>query len=214
MDWTTLVGNKVTAGSIKNWANDSRPDSQTILDEAVSWISRRLRARQMLTSTEGTATASSSAIALPSNFMESKVLRWTGVNSGQVRKVRIETLEENIFYDGDGSRITGQPRLYAPIGTEARFDVVTDTSYTFRLVYYGEITPLGTGSGSATSNFLCTRYPTLLRYACMAGVAGFVKNDQDRQYWEAKAAAEIQRINLEQEREMLDGNVDLTPVVI
>lgn len=83
---------------------------------------------------------------------------------------------------GGGSAITyeidklcsGFPSMWAIWDEQIKFDVGFDTATRFKLVYYRSPTLL---SASNLSNWLTVRYPMLMRKACQAAAADFMKDD-------------------------------------
>lgn len=70
MNYTSLLADKETAGSIKNWVGYSLIDVETILEEAQSMIYGALRVREMKTVWSFGIAAGGSKIALPDRFLE------------------------------------------------------------------------------------------------------------------------------------------------
>jgi hypothetical protein len=70
MSYTTLVGDKNTAGSIARWVNYSKLDADQILQEAQSLLYSMLRTREMRTHFSFDLAVGSSQVALPSGFLD------------------------------------------------------------------------------------------------------------------------------------------------
>lgn len=83
---------------------------------------------------------------------------------------------------GGGSGITwtanklvaGSPTRWAVWDEQAKFDTAFDAPATLKLLYYRSPLPL---SATNQSNWLTTRYPMLMRKACQASAADFMKDD-------------------------------------
>src|SRR5260370_38056571 len=69
MSYTTLVGDKNTAGSIARWVNYSKLDADQILQEAQSLLYSMLRTREMRTHFSFDLAVGSSQVALPAGFL-------------------------------------------------------------------------------------------------------------------------------------------------
>jgi hypothetical protein len=208
MDYTSLVADKSTSGSIKNWVNNSRVPADVILVEAEAWIYRRLRVREMLTRWTGTMTVGQESLTLPADYLQARTLWITGVERAQLKRALVEEVEARRAYDQNGALIRGKPhRFYADAST-LQFEVAPDQAYPFRSVYYRQLPALGP---SNTTNVLTAKFPTLLRFACMAMANSFMKDDGEKTYWEAKAAAELGEIKVESDLEMqnLDARMEL-----
>src|SRR5260370_10335031 len=70
MSYTTLVGDKNTAGSIARWVNYSKLDADQILQEAQSLLYSMLRTREMRTHFSFDLAVGSSQVALPAGFLD------------------------------------------------------------------------------------------------------------------------------------------------
>jgi hypothetical protein len=70
MSYTSLVGDKNTAGSIARWVNYSKLDADQILQEAQSLIYSMLRVREMLTYFNFNMPQGFSGVALPTGFLD------------------------------------------------------------------------------------------------------------------------------------------------
>jgi len=70
MDYTTLISAKGTAGSILNWVGYSKMDAPTLLEESQALIYEFLRVREMRKEWVFGASVGTSAISLPSRFLD------------------------------------------------------------------------------------------------------------------------------------------------
>lgn len=154
----------------------------------------------MLTTATGTATASQTGITIADSYLETRSLILTGTESGRLQQTLIEDIEDNYTYDGTGARVTGRPSHYAADGTLITFNVLPDKAYPYQHVYYAAPNALGTAT---TTNFLTTKYPTMLRAACMMLATQFTKAD-DQQAWEVRTLAEIGQANREDDKRYRD----------
>lgn len=187
-----MVG--TSGGSIVSWLNHNALSTvgTQIVQEAESWIYRRLRHWQMLTSTSGTLTASSTTIAIPSDFLEDKRFRVTGTAATNITRKTIQEVVEAFQYDGSGNRVAQQPQIMFNDKDNFQFDSPCDQAYPFTLWYYQQPTALST---SNTTNFITNTYPRLMRTTSCLMAAEFMKDsgvgNYDRTYWETEALKEI-----------------------
>lgn len=193
-DYNTLVAARTVAGSIKNLSNVSDADADGVLDKAEQYIARRLRVRQMLATATGTATASSSSVSLPARCLQVRAFRFTGTAASKLTQKTLENVEDSFSYDASGNRSTGKPQNFYIDGSDAVFEVLTQSAYPYRMRYYEQLAPL---DSTATSNFLTTTAVRALESACLAFVADFRKDQKERDYWLAQAVAEINELNSE-----------------
>lgn len=201
MDFVSLTG--TTAGSIVSWLN--HPALSTvgtqIVQEAESFIYRRLRHWQMLTSTSGTLTASATTIAVPADFLEDKKFRITGTAASDITRKTIQEVIGSMQYDGSGNRVAQQPVKMFNDKSNFQFDSPCDQVYPFTLWYYQQPVAL---SATNTSNFLTTTYPRLMRAASCAAAAEYMKDsgmgNYDRTYWAQMTQAELDAAQAESDK--------------
>jgi hypothetical protein len=191
MDWNTLTAASTTAGSLANWVNKSTITSgaggvaDNIIQEATSMIYGKLRHWSMLTPpTAGTMTIGSDVIAVPSDMLEPATFMITGVYK-QFLTMRTETDILALWqYDGSGNRVPQRPIVYYFNKSYIQLDSPPDQAYPYALTYFQQPAAL---SASNPTNFLTSRYPRLLRAACMVGVSEWTKEAGsgtfDRTYW-------------------------------
>lgn len=211
MDYTTLIGAKTVSGSIKNWLNNSLVPSDVVIAEAEQWIYRRLRVRQMLASTTGTLSTGTGSLALPSDYITARQFLITGTGYAELTPKTLEELRRAYTYDGAGARVNQKPTQFSVDADNIQFDSPPDAAYPYDLLYYRGLPALSTSTGSDT-NFLTNKAPYLLRSAILMMANDFLKDDQEKVYWESKAEKEIERLNVENEIGM--KNADMTVQVI
>lgn len=163
MDYDTLVGAVTTTGSIKYHLNYSRIDADGILDEAEAWIYSRLRVREMRAAADVAITAAQSYASLPTGFRDPIHFCIPGYVERIVVKDE-ETFRAELGWDNSAALPDGPPQRYAIFDEQLNFDHDPDQAYTGKFVFYKTPTAL---SSSNTTNWLTTRYPTLLRRACL-----------------------------------------------
>ena len=202
MNYATLVGSQATAGSIANWMQDTAivASAPAIVEEAESWIYRRLRHWKMLTSAIGTLTVGQAFLGVPTDLIEPALLTITGIYQAEIEQRTKEDVIANIAYDGTGARVQQQPMMYYQDQTNFNFDNPPDQAYPYLLNYYQQPVALATSN----TNFLTTFYQRALRSVLMAIACEF-KHDVgqgqlDRTYWLQVAEGEIQRIQMESDK--------------
>jgi len=184
MTYASLVADKNTAGSIKYWINYSRIDSDTVLAEAQALIFQRLRVREMRTlDTSITVVATDYRKALPANFLEVRLLRSAPDNLEYKLRSAADVMARRQF-NTDGTLIDGPPQYFAIFDEMLQFEARFTTSQTLQLLCFKSPAPLSSGN---PSNFLTNRFPHLLRPACLAEAADFMRND-------AEYAKQMQRL--------------------
>lgn len=158
---TVLTGTKSTAGSIANWLNRTDLPVTNILLEAEALIYETLRVREMQAREVLTFAISTQTASLPSGFLDPISFRpyeW----GSKMPFVHEDMLDE--YRDATGTLSSGTPSRWSVVGTTAYVDVLPSAEFSGMLLYYKTPDAL---SASNETNFLTTRYPSLLRYACM-----------------------------------------------
>lgn len=194
INWTTLTGLKTVSGSIPNFVNRSDLPVTNILLEAEAFIYQRLRVREMVTDATFTFDDNTSSEALPAAFLDPiQYVPWEWGSP-------LPFVSPEGFFpprDTDGAIEDGTPSCWTIIGVTAYIDATIDDSdnYSGRLMYYAQPEAL---SASNETNFLTSRYPTLLRQACMYKAYEFMKDGQRAQEYMQQAEialAEAMRTN-------------------
>jgi hypothetical protein len=184
--WTTLTGSKTTEGSIRNWLNRGDIPVTTILEEAEAWIYQRLRVREMHADEAFVFDGGEYQEPLPEGFLDPisfKPYAWGGT------PLRFE--HEDTFRasrDPDGELAEGTPSQWRIVGETAEVNVICADDFGGRLLYYKQPAPLSSGN---PTNFLTSRYPTLLRTVCMGKGYEHMKKGQDAVAYLTKAGADI-----------------------
>lgn len=178
MNYSTLIGPKATPGSLRNWLNWDKLVAGDVLEEAQAWIYSKLRVREMIAIQSATITLAATQLAMPANFISALSFKLTGDYAGDVVVYEERDFENQINLDAlsqlqegvpDGCMIIGDPAV-------AYFNWAAIDAIPYRLVYYSR--PDSLSAGNAT-NWLTTRYPQLLRYACL-GVGNEYKQDWEK----------------------------------
>ena len=166
MNYTQLVAPKTTANSIAAWLNWDLAPSTDILAEAESYLYGKLRVQAMKTIASGSIVLNDLSFTMPTDYLAPISMRRIGASAGVIEVFDSQQMEERNCIDAAGNFILSVPTECQIIGDPARayFNVQSDDTYPYRLVYWARKTAL---SGSNLSNFLTTRYPTLLRAACL-----------------------------------------------
>ena len=167
----------------------------------------------MLTSTSGTMTASSTALAQPSDYLEDKYFTLTGTAQARITRKPMQEVIASYAYDGTGGRATAPPSRFFNDKTNLILDAMTDQAYPYTLYYYQQPAALSTAT---TTNFLTSTYPRLFRCALMAGASEFMKDagmgNYDRSYWLNEAEKEIQVAQFESDRS--EHTMEAGPILV
>jgi hypothetical protein len=185
-----LTGSKSTTGSIKSWQNYSKVDAEGVLSDAETMIYQRLRVREMRASETLTVKVGASGVDLPDGFLDPLKLRDV-TNDCNIEMVSEEQLEDIRTWTA-AVLDSGDPAWFAIFDEQLQFDVKTTTQWKARLVFYKQLDAL---SESNPSNFLCVRYPHILRSMCLATAARFAKDNDMFQREQQLANAMISDAN-------------------
>jgi hypothetical protein len=183
MDFTSLTADKTTSGSIRRWINHADVDSEAVLEDAQALVFQTLRVREMRTVfTDLTMAIGESAKALPTGFLDP--IRLVDKTSDIKLRLRTEEWMEDFREYDSGSLTTGTPHCFAIYGEALQFNVAYDAAATLRLVGFKAPAVL---SLVTPTNFLTTRYPHILRAACLARAFSYRNSDE-------RAASELQNL--------------------
>lgn len=191
--YTTLTGAKTVSGSIANWVNRSDLPTSEILTEAEALIYETLRVREMLARSVLTFAADTQTASLPTGFLDPigfQPYAW----GSDLPFVHENTLGES--RDEDGVLQSGTPSRWSIVGETAYVDVLPTETFAGILLYYKSPTAL---SGSNETNFLTNRYPSLLRYACMAKAFEHMKDTENATGYLGLMQQAIERANASNE---------------
>lgn len=194
MDWTTLTGARNANGSIKNWGKHALIDAESVLTEAQAWIYQHLRTREMMVvDAEVSISDSDDSFTLPAGFQEIVSVQLHGDRAPLVYK------QEHLLdrsRDESGFMVTRPIRAFTILGNLMLFDCESDDGRTGVMTYFGTPAPLTEGN---PTNFLCTKYPSLLRTVCTAYAY------EDRENWSSaermfkRAIGEVETANFNAE---------------
>lgn len=90
--------------------------------------------------------------------------------------------------------IASSPSIWAIFDEAIQFDAAAVEAFQARLLYYRSPPLL---SATNPTNFITSRYPTLIRAATMASAASYMKDDEEEQKWMQKLSALIDATNAE-----------------
>lgn len=193
MDYNTLVADKSTAGSIAYAINYDRIDPTGILEEAQAWIYAKLRINDMISTASVAITSGASTAAFPSGYLDPLHFGIPGFVN-KIRRKDIEWFRTNLGFDETGTLPTGQPTYWTDYQQAIQMNTLADKAYTASMVFYKRPDALGP---SNTTNWLTTRYPTLLRRVCLMFSAEVRKEYDAQDRAEARALQDIDKIKLE-----------------
>lgn len=183
MDYTTLVADKTTEGSIKYFVRHAEVPSTYILERAQDAIFQILRVREMIFRSDGTILEGQGNVTLPTGILEPKSLYLTGSYRSRIKILDQDHFESRLGEDTDGSLYPGTPNSCTFDSSKLYFDVKADQDYPYRIWFMGKPDYL---SGSNLTNFLTTRYGNILEAMCKHYAYEHREND-------AKAAAELEK---------------------
>lgn len=107
MSYTSLLADKGTAGSAKNWIGYSKIDVETALEEAQSLIFASMRVREMRTEWTFGMAVGNSAIALPDRFLDPMGKIRDITNNLQLSHRDAPVLQDMRVYDSTVTGATG-----------------------------------------------------------------------------------------------------------
>lgn len=186
--YSDLIATKTNTDSIRAWVNDDIAPATTILTQAERWIYSKLRVREFLTTTSGTATASATTIDCPARYLAMHSFTFTSPEAFQPTRRTVEDLDSYRVYGSNGALEQSVPMDYSVAGTSIEFACANDKDRTFFMRFYQQPAPLST---SNETNYLTEKAPYLLRAACLIFANEHLKDDSEKNYWRQVAEAEI-----------------------
>lgn len=140
-------------------------------------------------------------IPVPTDMLEPDVFMLTGIIQQWLTMKTQEEVIANWQFDNNGNRVQQQPMIYYFNQSYIQLDSPTDQAYQYILTYYQQPAPL---SADNPTNFLTSRYPRLLRAACMMGAAEWTKEagqgSYDRTYWMQIAQESLDKAQSDSDR--------------
>lgn len=143
--------------------------------KAENRLARRIRTRQIETSTTITTTANTETITLPTNWLGAKALILQSDPRVVLTPVDLQQLVQN-----NPQQTAGEPAQYAIYGTQARLRPIPDSAYSVQTFYYFKPTPM---TNASDANEWLTNYPDLMLYGALLELTAHLKDDERIQVW-------------------------------
>jgi len=194
MTYATLTAEKTEDGAIRKWINYRHLDVEAALEDAQALISQTLRVREMQAAATVSITSGSETAALPDRYLSSLSMRDVTNNADLEHKEWSEL--ENLRDYSSGVISTGKPCYYSVFGELFQFDTKADAAITARVLFYQSPELL---SEANPTNFLTTRYPHLMRAACLAAGYDQMRNTEAYTIAMQRMAAFVASINTQAE---------------
>jgi len=163
MDYSTLVAGPDVKGSIQYWINYARIDSESIIEEAQAWIYSKIRTRDMIAADDVSISSGASSASFPDRYLDPLHLGIPGFIN-RLRLKDVEWFRTCLAWDERAALPEGLPTYWCDFNSTINLNTASDQGYTAKMVYYRRPSPL---SLTNTTNFLTSRYPTLVRRACL-----------------------------------------------
>lgn len=138
-------------------------------------LRRDLRIRQMISLATITATAGTSTVSIPSDFLEARDFI---VDGNPVQPLNY--VSPALYSRNTRNAQSGKPLDYTVLASTFKLAPAPDTAYTMTLTYYAAPAYL---SDSNTSNLFLTVCPDLLLYAALVEAEPFLMNDARINTW-------------------------------
>lgn len=193
MNYGTLTGPKSEKGSIRSWINYDPLDVEGVLLDAQAYIYGRMRVREMIASATVTLTAGSETAPLPDGFLDPLTLHVPAIGV-ELASQDPRELEAARFYNAAGTLETGTPLDYSVFDELIQLQAKSDATYAARALFYKRPALL---SRTNPTNFLCTRYPNLLRVACLMHGADQLQDDTEYTRWQKRTDDLIGGVSIE-----------------
>lgn len=204
MDYASLVAPKSTPGSLASWANYGLAPASDVLGDAQSLIFMTLRVREMQSDSTAVAVAlGACSTPLPAGFLDPISLR--NVSGQRLKYTNVDGVLDRRAMTDAGAVSSGPLGAYAIFGEKFQFDAAVLADTPLSAVYFKRPDDL---SNANPTNFLTTRYPMLLRTACLAVAADFRKHTEDYSRTTQRLLSLIQQVNVENDLYLRGVEVD------
>lgn len=185
-DYGTLTGPKSTQGSIRSWVNYELIDVEGALLDAQAYIYGALRTREMRSVAPVVLPAGAQDAPLPPGFLEPLKMTdpegMTVDSKDEAELLRLRTDEAYV------------PSYYGIWDERFQFDTKAPEDLALQLLHYRRLPYLGRQN---QTNFLTTRYPNLLRVACLMHAADGIQDDAEYARWKQRTDELIAKANVE-----------------
>lgn len=188
VDYNTLVGAETLPGSIKYGINYARIDAAGILSEAQAWIYMRVRLAEMKSIADIPIALNDTSVALPTGYLDPIHFGIPGTMQ-TIRYADPERFRTLLGWDGGSPSVlpVQPPSRWAMFDGRIQLNCQSDAAYTGRMTYYKQPSDLTT---LAPTNFLTTRYPSLLRRVCLMFAA------EARKEWDTVNSNEVKALEM------------------
>lgn len=187
--------------AVASWLK--RSDLTSIIPDLIvlaeARIARDLRIRAQITFATLSTVASQDYQSLPAGFLEiENITLATDIE----RTLTYETPEQldARFPLGSGN---GMPAAYSILGDRIYFGPCPDSVYSVKFTYYSRIAALSV----TPTNWLLTNHPSIYLFATLAEAAPFTLEDQRAALWEAKYAADLEKLQSTDDESLRSGSV-------
>ena len=189
-DLQTAIGNWLDRSDLSAYITD-------FIALAEQAIYQTLRVPQMEVAIN--STIAGGVIAVPSDLLELKSAYVDGSPTQPLQRVSAD-----FIYNRYPTRSSeGLPRYIAREGSYFIFGPHPDSTYTIKGIYYARPAAL---SGSNTSNFVTTTYPSLLLYGALVEARGFMHDDPRIGVWETLFRQALAEANRSGRSEIMKGS--------
>jgi hypothetical protein len=187
--------------AIADWLN--RDDMASVIPTFISLaevgMERVLRTRNMLV--RSTAPVDTQYSALPSDFLEIRSVKLTGV--APIQPLGFQTMEAMDDLDAMSSA-GGKPLYYSVVGNQLRVHPTPSGTYTAELAYYAKLDKL---SDSVATNWILSQHPDAYLYGALLQAAPYLKDDERTAVWTTLYAAAVQAMQSADERASTSGGI-------
>jgi hypothetical protein len=191
-DYGTLTGPKSTQGSIRSWINYELIDVEGALLDAQAYIYGSLRTREMRSVASVALAEGAKTAPLPPGFLEPIKMTFA---DGQP----LTPMDEAELMVLQGNTDPYAPTYFGIWDEALQFDTASPEDVSLRLLFNRRLPYLGRQN---QTNFLTTRYPNLIRSACLMFAADAIQDDAQYARWKQRTDEQISRANVEADLSM------------
>jgi hypothetical protein len=185
---------------VADWLNRSDLTAKipTFIALLESYVSRKLRVRQMIVRAD--ANVSSEYTALPSDFRALQTMSL--ITTNPTKPLQFLTVSE-LAQQKRAHVSLFTPSFYGIVGGTIQVVPTPDQTYGAEIVYWAAIPAL---SGTNTTNWLLTEHPDLYLYGTLLQAAPYLTNDDRLAVWGTMRDQIIEDMNVADEKASKSGN--------
>lgn len=188
--------------AVADWL--ARSDLTSQIPDFIALAESEMKRRLRRTDVRTTLTISAEETTLPSAVAELRSIHLETGSPSLDYPLRIGTPEMVAERRARNAAVTGRPTDACIVGGKLVVTPSPDQSYTARVVYFQQLTPL---SSSVASNTILAEAPDAYLYGSLLQAEPFLEHDERVPLWQAKFDRAIDQLNTVRENEQHGASI-------